>query len=999
MKDIANPSLPHNLQMWLKDLSLSEVKAKKTEQPHIINYLLVQHQFNNGLSVEPYLQKVLKRGGVGKRKRSYMESPALIKHATEIDRRIIGDLHISDQYDSSHINTGQQLQTLIQTNRCFLDNTFETPLTLGSTYKGRFTWLVTQTGEQQLKLQTEREDISFLLLDDLWYLSESRSEIGKIETGLNIEIIKTLFKAPAIAAKDSKDAHKILQEKIPRYQNLHPKQLHIKKTKTLPPIHPVIEFNHTETCINRPWYYDDEATKSLPTASIYMRYGTLSLDVLDQTKTFSMVEGDEVFEHKRDIKKESAFLTDILNNFETAPIFEFSDIRVINTAENNRWIIRELLNAEDDIDFFHFKKVAIERLKDTKWEVTFKGAAYEDILELDDSYWYSGLESSDNNFFKLQLGVEINNHKVDIMPTIIKLLNTYSPEELLEQDDQQTLIAKLESGDKVAMPLARIKPMIKTIIALFNYQKLKPSDELTVSKSHAALMYEMQKAHESCKLRWHGSKELSLLGEKLSQLTQIEEVKPAKKFKAELRHYQQEGLNWLQFLREYQLAGILADDMGLGKTVQTLAHLCTEKQSKRLTAPCLIIAPTSLMTNWQQETEKFAPHLSYAVFHGDKRQVLADTFKNFDLIFTTYDLITRDKDIFLDHEFYYVILDEAQRIKNAKAKSTQIILQMKSKHRLCLTGTPMENHLGELWSLFHFLMPGFLGDQKTFAQLFRTPIEKDNNPETRARLGKRLKPFLLRRLKSEVVEELPDKTEIIRHVELSGQQRDIYESIRLTMESKVQKAIANKGVSRSHIEILEALLRLRQTCCDPRLLKLDNVNDCNSQKLDDLLSLLTTLLEEGRNVLLFSQFTSMIKLIEVELQNQKIDYVKLTGQTKDRKTVIEQFQSGEVKLFLISLKAGGVGLNLTKADTVIHYDPWWNPAVEDQATDRSHRIGQKNAVFVYKFIAKGTVEETIHQMQQKKRSLIKGLFDEKEGSKLNLTQEDLQSLFKPIDAE
>ncbi len=250
-----------------------------------------------------------------------------------------------------------------------------------------------------------------------------------------------------------------------------------------------------------------------------------------------------------------------------------------------------------------------------------------------------------------------------------------------------------------------------------------------------------------------------------------------------------------------------------------------------------------------------------------------------------------------------------------------------------------------------------------------------------------------------MVEALLVITDITRHFPLSCQQRDIYESIRLTMESKVQKAIANKGVSRSHIEILEALLRLRQTCCDPRLLKLDNVNDCNSQKLDDLMSLVATLLEEGRNILLFSQFTSMIKIIEESLTSENIDYVKLTGQTKDRKTVIEKFQNGEVKLFLISLKAGGVGLNLTQADTVIHYDPWWNPAVEDQATDRSHRIGQKKAVFVYKFIAKGTVEETISQMQQKKRGLIKGLFDEKEGSKMNLSKDDLQNLFKPIDAE
>lgn len=997
MKDMANQSMPHELKVWLSDLQVAEIKSKKENQPHVISYVIVTHDYMRTLSVEPYLQKVLKRGGLGKSRRSHIESVALRKHATEKDRQILGEFHLNDGFDTSKLSKSSLLESLIETERCFLDDLLLTPVTLGPTLKGTFEWQISQSGEQRLELKTEMEEVFFYILDDLWYISEATAQLGKVDTGLPLDVVKTLFKAPSISAKHSQTAHTALQEKIPSHQSLHPKKLSIKKKKQSLNIQPVIEFNQTETCVDVPWYYDDEETRLLPTATIYMRYGKQLLNILQQTQKFRTLQGNEVHEHQRDLKKEGEFLSGVLNNFETAPLFEFEDIRAVEPNENRRWVIRELLDAEDDVQFFNFKKTAVERLKDTDWEVLFSGSAYEDILELDDSYWYSGLESSDNDFFKLQLGVEINDQKVDILPTIIKLLNEFQPQELVEQDDNETLIAKLESGDKVAMPFARIKPMMRTIMALFNFERLNPTDELQVSKAHAALMYEMQKAHESCKLRWHGSQELTKLGKKLSKLTHIKEVKPATKFKAELRSYQQDGLNWLQFLREYQLAGVLADDMGLGKTVQTLAHLCVEKQKRRLKAPCLIVAPTSLMTNWQQETEKFAPNLSYMVFHGDRRHEQAEDFNKFNLIFTTYDLITRDKDIFLNYDFYYVILDEAQRIKNAKAKSTQIILQMKSEHRLCLTGTPMENHLGELWSLFHFLMPGFLGDPKTFAQLFRTPIEKHNNAETRARLGKRLKPFLLRRLKSEVVEELPEKTEIIRHVELSGQQRDIYESIRLTMESKVQKAIANKGVSRSHIEILEALLRLRQTCCDPRLLQLDNTENSNSQKLDDLMNLLTTLVEEGRSVLLFSQFTSMIKLIEAELNQKKLDYVKLTGQTKDRKTVIEKFQNGEANLFLISLKAGGVGLNLTQADTVIHYDPWWNPAVEDQATDRSHRIGQKNAVFVYKFIAKGTVEETINQMQQKKRGLIKGLFDEKEGSKLSLSQDDLQNLFKPID--
>jgi SNF2 family DNA or RNA helicase len=323
-------------------------------------------------------------------------------------------------------------------------------------------------------------------------------------------------------------------------------------------------------------------------------------------------------------------------------------------------------------------------------------------------------------------------------------------------------------------------------------------------------------------------------------------------------------------------------------------------------------------------------------------------------------------------------------------------MQLKADHRLCLTGTPLENHMGELWSLFHFLMPGFLGDMSTFKTLYKNPIEQYDRDDLKEKLSQRIKPFLLRRLKQDVVEELPPKTEITLPVALTKKQRDVYESIRLTMEKKVRSAISSKGFKRSQIEILEALLRLRQTCCDPRLLKMEDTQDCNSQKLEDLLSLVETLTDENRKILLFSQFTSMLKLIEDELKQRQLSYVKLTGQTKNRTEVIDKFQRGEAQIFLISLKAGGVGLNLTQADTVIHYDPWWNPAVEDQATDRSHRIGQDKPVFVYKLIAKGTVEETIQTLQQKKKKLIDSLFSTQKNAQLKLSEQELKALFQPI---
>jgi len=407
----------------------------------------------------------------------------------------------------------------------------------------------------------------------------------------------------------------------------------------------------------------------------------------------------------------------------------------------------------------------------------------------------------------------------------------------------------------------------------------------------------------------------------------------------------------------------------------------------------LIIAPTSVVHNWQREIERFAPFLKSIVLQGSDRASKFEYIPESDIILTTYPLLNRDKAMLLGHEFSMIILDEAQFIKNAQAKMTQIVQQLKGTHRLCLTGTPMENHLGELWSLFNFLMPGLLGTARDFKRLYRNPIEKFNDRDCQKRLSRFVKPFIVRRLKDEVLKELPSKTVIIQSIELSKSQRDLYEAIRLAMHKKVKRVIDQKGIERSQIIILDALLKLRQICCDPRLLKMDAAKKVKqSAKLEALMEMVTEMCAEGRRILLFSQFTSMLALIEKELEKHKIQYVKLTGSTRDRRRPIDEFQEGKVPLFLISLKAGGTGLNLTAADTVIHYDPWWNPAVEMQATDRAHRIGQKKAVFVYKFVTTGTVEEKIIEMQEKKKSLMDAIFSGGE-HKGRITKRDLDVLF------
>jgi SNF2 family DNA or RNA helicase len=364
---------------------------------------------------------------------------------------------------------------------------------------------------------------------------------------------------------------------------------------------------------------------------------------------------------------------------------------------------------------------------------------------------------------------------------------------------------------------------------------------------------------------------------------------------------------------------------------------------------------------------------------------------------TTYPLLWRDAAELTSHAYHLLILDEAQTVKNARSQGAEVVRRINSRHRLCLTGTPLENHLGELWSQFDFLLPGFLGNHHNFTRYWRAPIEKQGDAQRRDLLARRVRPFILRRRKEEVARELPPKTIIVRKVELVGSQRDLYETVRVAMDVKVREEIASKGFNRSQIVILDALLKLRQVCCDPRLVKAKAAQKVKERaKLELLMTMLPEQVEEGRRILLFSQFTSMLELIERELKSAGLGYVLLTGDTRDREEQVRRFQTGEVPIFLISLKTGGVGLNLTAADTVIHYDPWWNPAAENQATDRAHRLGQDKPVFVYKLIVAGSIEEKIIALQERKAELAAHILSADTGIDAKFGTEDIAALFAPL---
>jgi SNF2 family DNA or RNA helicase len=461
---------------------------------------------------------------------------------------------------------------------------------------------------------------------------------------------------------------------------------------------------------------------------------------------------------------------------------------------------------------------------------------------------------------------------------------------------------------------------------------------------------------------------------------------------ATLRPYQAEGLAFLQHLRKHQVGGILADDMGLGKTLQTIAHILREKTEGRLTAPVLVVAPTSLLGNWRREIHRFAPALRVATLRGNDRRAQWKNLPRHDVGLVTYGTLLRDEDIARRQEFHLLILDEAQAIKNTRSQARRVLVSLNSRHRLCLTGTPIENHLGELWSLLDFLNPGLLGDETGFRERYALPIERDNNAERLSQLRSRVAPYMLRRTKEQVAKDLPPKTEILHPIELQGDQRDLYESLRVAVHAEVRQVISDRGFASSAITILDALMKLRQCCCDPLLLGERGAEVRESAKWTYFMNLLDEQLAAGRRVLVFSQFTRMLARMGRTLRDKGVAYAELTGATANRQKPIDAFERGEANVFLISLKAGGAGINLTSADTVIHYDPWWNPAVEDQATDRAYRIGQRRTVYSVKLITKGTVEEKVVAMQERKKSIIDATLSTDEQVMEKLTWDDVREL-------
>lgn len=933
---------------WLSRLesAFSTEKPEPSAKSSILLYELSLSKSEEEIELSLYTARELKGGGYGKinraRPNTVFNTYKPPEYFKENDKETVLLFKTLSQGLKTTVALKGKLGALIlegavSTGRCFWKRGHKKALGFSDERFLALAW--TQEAENSSLSFELGENTHLISVDPLYYVDTKSKEIGHVKTDLGRDQLELIAMAPKFPTESIEEIALYVASKIP--------QLSIKAPQSL-------DLNIIDNATLRPRIHLKQYKESyrLGLTFIYNDMSVKAFPYFD-TQTF-MAERIMI---KRDKEQERYFI-DILKSYG----FKEHDKEL--TAQNiQTW--KSLLEAEETL-----KEMGFEVIKDNSFTLNFNIVEQIGVKVEQTSHW-----------FDVGMHIMVDDQRLPLLPIVSKLLN-----EGIDLDAEEDVCFEVERNTYITLSPEILSPIIKTFYELLE----KPNSE-----GFKLNMYEAQVFGNFTSDRFNIEDKSNL--KKLSQEIQKKHVleEKSKGLKATLRSYQEEGVAWMQFLRKYGFGGILADDMGLGKTLQTLAHLDIEKASDRLNRPALIVAPTSLLGNWKAEAERFVPNLRVALYYGSRRKDILDNINAFDLIITSYTLLTLDIESLKKEKFYYLVLDEAQKIKNAGSESAKAAKIIDTDYHLALSGTPMENHLGELHSIFDTVMPGFLGSIKEFKTLYQNPIENEKSSSAQERLNKRIRPFMLRRTKNKVAKELPLKTEIIRSVSFESDQAQLYETIRVSMEKSVRESIKAMGLAKSHISILAALLKLRQVCCDPRLLKIEEAQKVQeSAKLEMLVDLVEELREEGRRILIFSQFTSMLEIIEEQMIDNTITYSKLTGSTVKRQEQIDRFNEDKTDVFLISLKAGGVGLNLTKADVVIHYDPWWNPAAQDQATDRAYRIGQDKPVFVYKLIVQNSVEEKIVQMQENKKAMAEAIYEGKEQGFSKMDEKDLLELFQ-----
>lgn len=863
------------------------------------------------------------------------------------------------------------------------------PLQRGATLPLRLAWQDRADGSQVLNAGVESPEAARLLRGhSLWYVSTEGRRYGTVEG--HRRVVEHVQRAPALEPERADDLRRRLSagrgKARPRVGIIpvpHARGA-IRRIDTTPV--PVLTLRVVE--FDLPGRHPSRGRARIGVALLQFDYDGHRVPPAPAGNVpIRVLRGDEVLDIQRDERKEERTLKRLEHENLVDAVQYAEDIG----RRRHPFLADEFLLQPDQ----HRAPLAPEAWTGAISDLAAAGIRIEygadfprdDVVEIEE--WYADISESGSAWFDVSLGVDLGGERVDLLPILRRLLvdPNFPMQPGKNEKPDASWRMPIDANRSIRLPLKRLRALLEPLLEWLQAD----NDGLRLHRTQADTLLRVGQA---AGLPWRGD---AALRERIEQLRQRDAAADAPPgFRAQLRPYQREGLAWLDFLADANLGGVLADDMGLGKTVQVLAHLLAEKQRGRMAQPALVIAPTSLVGNWRDEAARFAPDLRVLVVHGADRADEYERIADHDLIITTYPLLPRDRELWAAQQFSLVILDEAQAIKNARSQAAQVVREIPARRRLAMTGTPLENHLGELWAQFDAVEPGLLGNERSFSRVYRTPIEKHGDADKQQRLNRRIGALLLRRRKEDVLTDLPPKTDILRSIDLEGDQRVLYESLRLAQHARVQEVVQQRGLAQAGIVVLDALLKLRQVCCDPRLVKLAGARKVTeSAKLDALLELVEVLRDEDRHVLLFSQFAEMLELIARALDERGIAFLRLTGDTpaRQRTELVREFQEGRCTLFLISLKAGGVGLNLTAADTVIHYDPWWNPAVEAQATDRAHRIGQDKPVFVYKLICRGTVEEKIVALQSRKADLATAVLEGGSTQRLRFDETDLEELF------
>ncbi len=958
---------------WLASLGdlrfspTSATKAKSAER--LVVYIL--DRANESIRVSFHRTSLLKRGGYGKSTRlaSIAEPSKGVPHWMQAgDLRIISAIRAltrATPYEAVHpidLLDEQIFQELCNTGRFFWNDVHSLPLRWGPEREERLQWRELDNSFDELKLDIDPELLLIPARATL-YLDAVNSILGIANLGISPGVAQEIANGPPVPRSMVKTAEKSLRSLLlPSMREV---------------LFPVDESEQPQPPLETKLHISVER---LPSGYFF----ETKVEAVYGEQHFELAEWDAPAPNStivRDMAEEGRLYARLSALTREAPI------NILNPLCHGH---KDFLHGAQ-----HIAHIIYPTLISEGWTCTLSDDFPADLPIMAPN-WVEHLEpvSQGLDWFEMGLGVSIQGRTIELLPILLQAIAdgrlNFSEGSLASQQPVGINLT-LPSGELVYVPGKRLERWIHPLIEL-RLRGLDENEKLKLPSFTVADMLETDGPRP-----FSDTKALDQVRSKLESLLKLKATKEGKGFTGTLRGYQREGLAWLHFLHSSGYGGLLCDDMGLGKTVQLLAFFDRLRSSRKLpkSCPILVVAPRSVLGNWQAETSRFTPKLSSTIHWGNKRSTDTDLLCSTQVVITSYQTLLRDIKLFAKVTWTCIVFDEAQVLKNPTTKLRRCVVKLRSISRFCVTGTPIENHLLELWSQVDLVMPGLLGSKTTFQHVFRTPIEKHGSHRALTLLQKRIRPFLLRRTKEDVDIDLPPKTEIIEKVPLDAAQRDLYESLRVILDQNIRIALKARGVQSSSLVILDAILRLRQCCCDPRLVNLPQAKKVRSSaKLERLMSMLDQLTDAGRSTLVFSQFTSMLALIEEECIRQNIGYVKLTGQTRDRESVIERFQKGEVPVFLISLKAGGVGLNLTQADTVIHYDPWWNPAVERQATDRAHRIGQTKSVMVYKIVAEQTLEERICVLQEEKQRLTDTTLSE--GGLSHFGAEDLQAFFQSL---